>query len=104
MIESENVKENLENVHDLEEKMVLQRLKEELRRSFSQYQQIMRFMATDAPIAILCLPSTVEKLLVNHGCLRVYDVFNLDLAEIKGLSASNLRDLTARINQFFSML
>lgn len=95
---SNSVNQNLE--YDIE----IQALKERLKQSFDQYEKTMKFLSADAPIEILCLPAPIEKLLLSNGCLRIYDVFNLDLAKIKGLGVSRVRDLTARLDQFFSML
>ena len=84
--------------------MVLQKLREELSKSFSEYRTTMKFMAADAPIEVLCLQPAVEKILLNRCCLRIYDVFNLDFAKIEGLSPTRLRHLTTSVDQFFSMM
>lgn len=89
---------------DIEKDLDLQKLKKELSKKFDQYQKTMRFMAADAPIAILCLPKQIEESLVSHGCFRVYDIFDLDFTKIKGLNDSRIRDITSRLDQFLSML
>jgi hypothetical protein len=105
MSEVGNVKESFENVNDnFETDLKMKKLKEELAKSFAQYQTTMKYLAADAPIAILCLPSVIEKILLDNGCVRVYDIFNMDLAEVKGLGSVRIRDLTTSLNQFFSML
>lgn len=98
----ENVKGNMDQSieHDLD----MARLKEELKKSFNEYNQTMRYMASDAPIEILCLPTSIEKILTDQGLLRVYDLLNVDLVKIKGLSVVRIKQLTARLDQFFAML
>lgn len=94
----ETVKNNFE--HD--EKM--RKIKEEVLKKFEDYRKTLNYMAADAPIQILCLPTVIENALLNHGCLRVYDLFDCDFVEIKGLGVSRIRDLTTCLDQFFSML
>lgn len=90
-----------ENIHiDVD----MQELKRVLNKSFNEYRKAIKFMAADAPIEILCLPRKIESFLLDSGCLRVYDVFDLDLTKIKGLDSRTVRDFTTRIDQFFSML
>ena len=105
MNHTDNIKENLNNVNsNLEYEIEINALKERLKKSFQEYEKTMKFMSADAPIQILCLPAPIEKVLLSNGCLRIYDVFNLDLTKIKGLGVARIRDLTARLDQFFSML
>ena len=90
-----------ENIHlDVD----MQELKKVLNKSFNEYRKAIKFMAADAPIEILCLPRKIESFLLDSGCLRVYDVFDLDFTKIKGLDNRTVRDFTTRIDQFFSML
>lgn len=100
-----NVEQKEENVNTkFENEMILQKLREELSKSFSEYRDTIKFMAADAPIEILCLQPATEKILLNNGCLRVYDVFNMDFTKVEGLGPVRLRHLTASLNQFFSMM
>jgi hypothetical protein len=78
----------------------IQKLNEELKKNFEMYKQNMMLMSLDAPLGVLCLPKVVENLLVRNGCKRVYDIFNLDLAEIKGLGRNRLSILTSRLDEF----
>ncbi len=93
--------DNVENekIKDTE----LKKIKEELLKKLEEYRKSMKYMAADAPIGILCLPKVVEKSLINHGCLRVYDLFDLNFAEVKGLSETSIRNLAASLDQFLSM-
>ncbi len=79
------------------------KIKEELLKRLEEYRKMMMFMAADAPIGILCLPKVTENALVAHGCLRVYDLLNCDLTEVKGLGEVRIRDLTARLDQFITI-
>ena len=98
----ENVKENIETKFENDLDMV--KLKEELRKKFSDYQTTMKFMLADAPIEILCLNPTIEKILLDQGFLRIYDLFNVDLIKVKGLGAVRIRHLASSLDKFFSML
>lgn len=100
-----NVKENFENINNNFEKDIeMAKLKEELRKKFNDYQTTMKFMLADAPIEILCLNTAIEKILLDQGFLRIYDLFNVDLVKIKGLGAVRIRNLTSSLDKFFSML
>ena len=94
----EDVNNNLE--HDLN----LKKIKDEVLKKFSEYRTTIAFMAADAPIAILCLAPPIETALINHGLLRIYDLFDCDFTEVKGLGVARIRDLTASLDKFFSML
>lgn len=104
-----NVKENFEIVKENIEKnfendLDMVKLKQELRKKFSEYQTTMKFMLADAPIEVLCLDPKIEKILTDQGFLRIYDLFNVDLVEIKGIGVVRVKQLAARLDQFFSML
>ncbi len=88
---------------NIEQDIKMQKLKEELAKSFSEYRKTMKFLSADAPIEILCLPKTIENILIDSGCLRIYDVFDLDFTKVKGLGTVRVRELTTRLDQFFSM-
>lgn len=101
----ENVKENIESVKDnIEYEMQLKKIKEEVVKKLEDYRKTINFMAADAPLGVLCLPKVIETALLGHGCLRIYDLFNLDFTEVKGLGVTRIRDLTSRLDEFFSML
>jgi len=88
----------------IDKDMVLAKIRKELSESLEKYRTTMLFMMGDAPLGVLCLDKAVETCLINHGCLRVYDIFNMDFTEVKGLGVTRIRDLTSRLDQFFSML
>lgn len=100
-----NVKENFENINNnFEKDLEIQKIKQEVIKRFKEYQTTMKYMAADAPIEILCLPSQIEKILLDQGFLRIYDLFDVDLVKIKGLGVARIRDLTSSLDKFFSML
>lgn len=100
-----NVKENLGNFNaNFEKDVDMDRLKLELKQKFQDYQTTMKFMLADAPIQVLCLNSRVETLLLDQGFLRIYDLFDVDLVKVKGLGVTRIKELTSRLDQFFSML
>lgn len=82
----------------------LQKIREEVLKKFQEYKKTIAYMAADAPIEILCLPKTIEGILLREGFLRVYDLFNCDFTKIKGFGDARIRDLTACLDKFFSML
>jgi len=101
----DNVTESPDNVNNnfINDEM-MKTLKEELTKSFNAYHNTIKYMAADAPLGVLCLPKVIETCLLNHGCVRVYDIFNLDFTEVKGLGEIRIRELTSCLNQFLSML
>ncbi len=102
---TDNVKESLDNINtNFEFDIDMQKLRVEVIKKFDEYRSTMNFLAADAPIEILCFSDIVNKILKENGCLRVYDLFNLDLVEIKGLGEVRIKQITARLDQFFSML
>lgn len=102
---TDNVKESLDNINsNFEFDIDMQKLRVEVLQKFDQYRNVINFLAADAPIGILCLNHIVEKILIDNNCLRVYDLFDLDLVEIKGLGDIRIKQITSRLDQFFSML
>lgn len=101
----DNVIENPDQVKkNFEYEERLKKIREEVAKKFSEYRTTLNYMAADAPITILCLQPAIEKALVAHGCLRIYDLFNLDFTEVKGLGVRRIGDLTTSLDKFFSML
>lgn len=94
----EAVKNNFE--HDEQ----MRKVREEVAKKFVDYRKTLNYMATDAPIEVLVLPKAIENALLAHGCLRIYDILNLDLTEVKGLGTRRIGDLTASLDKFLSML
>lgn len=96
--------ENIENVkNNLEYDQQMKKIREEVKERFKFYEKTLKYMASDAPLGILCLPTAIEKALIAHGCLRVYDLFDLDFTEVKGLGTIRIGHLTACLDQFFAM-
>ena len=73
---------------------------DELSKSVARYRNILATLEGDLPIACLCLPKVIENILLDAGCLRVYDVVNLDLTEIKGLGETRIALLRSRLHEF----
>ena len=82
----------------------IQKLRQEILKRFAEFRCTMQYMAADGPIEVMCLPRQIEKILIENGFLRIYDLFNRDFTEIKGLGIIRIRDLTSRLDEFFSML
>ncbi len=105
MNDTENLKEFFENVNtNVEYDLDMKKLKQDLKKSLDTYQKSMRYLVGDMPIAVLCLPKTIERILFNQGFLRIYDLFDVDLVKIKGLGVVRVRHLTSCLDKFFSML
>jgi|SRR5579863_444753 len=92
------------SVSHLEYDMQVKKIKEELIKKFTDYQKTILYLSADAPITILNLPKSIENSLMIHGCLRVYDIIDLDFTKVKGLGTVRIRELTTRLNEFLSML
>jgi len=90
---------NNEDVKNNEMKII----HEELLKSLNNYRKTMSYLLGDAPIEVLCLPKPTQTALINAGCVRIYDLFDRDLTEIKGIGHSRIRDLTTCLDQFVSM-
>ena len=82
----------------------MRKIAKNLDKSIKNYRNNMSFMAGDAPISMLCLTPSLEKRLISHGLFRIYDLFDCDFTEVKGLGAIRIRDLTASLDKFLSML
>lgn len=78
-------------------------IKKKLVESLENYRKTLSYMYADAPIACLCLSNVVEKILINKGCLRIYDLFDRDFTEIEGMTNARIRELTARLDEFISV-
>lgn len=76
---------------------------EKLQQDLAQYRQTMYFLGANVPIAVLCLPRRLENILVEDGCLRVYDLINRDFTKIKGIGKTHLSLLTSRVDEFLSI-
>ena len=105
MSDVNNLIENPEAVkNNFEHNEKMRKLREEITKKLTDYRTTLNYMAADAPIGALCLPPVIENALFCHGCLRIYDLFDLDFTKIKGLGIRRIGDLTASLDKFFSML
>lgn len=78
-------------------------IKKDVAKKINTYRKLLDLMAADAPIQILCLPKEIEKPLLDHGFLRVYDLINADLTKVKRLGDVRIRHLTSCLDEFLSM-
>jgi hypothetical protein len=102
---NENLTEDPQIVNSkFEQDEQLRKIRDEVLKKFQDYRTTLTFMETDAPLGILCLPIAIENALCAHGCLRIYDLFNCDFTEVKGLGIVRIRQLTSCLDKFFSML
>ena len=97
--------DNVETVNNnFEYDMQMKKIREAVAKKFEEYIKTISYMAADAPIGVLCLPEVIEKALRDHGLLRVYDLFDCDFTEVKGLGVVRIGQLTTCLDKFFSML
>lgn len=100
-----NLSGSEQNVNvNFEREVLLEKLRKEIGQSLNGYRNTLRYLASDVPISAMCLPKKIERILLSAGFLRVYDLINSDFAKIEGLDNCNIRELTARFDEFFSML
>jgi hypothetical protein len=74
-----------------------------LHEDICNYRRTLEFMGGNIPIQTLCLPPDIEKILLNDGRLRVYDLFRCDFGKIKGIGSKRLAILTSRLDEFFAI-
>jgi hypothetical protein len=84
-------------------KTVVRKINKKLVESLGNYQKMMGYMGADLPIESLCLSKKVEKVLINAGFLRIFELFDLDLFEIEGIDVIGARELTSSLNKFIAM-
>ena len=105
MSDTENLTDIPVNVNTIIERdEELQIIKDELIKNLNNYRKTINYMLGDAPLGCLGLNPATEKCLLNHGCLRIYDLFDLDFVKVKGLGVVRIRDLTTCLDKFLSML
>ena len=81
----------------------IKEINKKLIECLAHYRKSIDYMMADAPIEALCLDKTTQSILINAGCVRVYDFFDRDFTKIKGLGVIRIRDLTARLNEFLAV-
>jgi hypothetical protein len=86
--------------HPLEK---IEDLRERFDQDLSHYRNVMEYMGANVPIAVLCLPKSIENALIRDGCIRVYDLINRDLAEIKGIGVTRAELIASRLDEFFTV-
>lgn len=76
----------------------------QVREQWTQYQKLIYTMSLDGPIEMLCLPQKINQILIDAGCVRVYDMVDRDFSEIERLSEREIALVSARLDEFLSML
>lgn len=107
MIQNEDLNQNNSYVNlniELEREMLWKKLQEKTAQAVEDYNKVMKFMSGDAPIQILCLDKKTEKILLVNGYERIYDLFDVDFTEIKGLGPVRRWNLTTCLHEFLSMI
>ncbi len=83
------------------QKTLVKKVSKKLLESLSNYRKLTLLMGADVPIGSLCLDKKIEKILLDNGLSRVYDILNMDLTKIKGLGRVRIGYITSRLNEFF---
>lgn len=95
---------NISNIDLNIQYMQLKKIREEVLKRYEEYNKIISFLASDAPIQSLCFPKSIENILLKNNFLRIYDLFDVDFTKIKGLGVQRCRYLTSRLDQFIAMM
>lgn len=94
---------NLENDDIFQQEDVKKKISEELIKNLQRYRKSLNLMALDAPISLLNLPKSIEKVLSQNGILRIYDLSDREFTEIVGLNEVMRNRLTTCFNEFLAM-
>ena len=76
---------------------------EDYKKDLAHYRNTLSFLGANVPIEALCLPVTIQNVLINQGILRAYDLIGHDLAKIKGIGVNRAALLASRLDEFFSV-
>lgn len=88
----------------IDDRIVLEsEIKKKLLNSYKDYKKTMLYLSCDVPISALCLSKPLENLLINNGINRIYDIFDVDLAKIKGLGDIRRGELATSLEKFIPM-
>lgn len=77
--------------------------KPDLKKDLAHWRKLLAYMGANVPIQVLCLPKPIEKSLLSCGILRVYDLIDRDLTEIKGIGVARADLLASRLDEFFTV-
>lgn len=88
---------------DISEKDLKEKINLDLLKSLDNYRKNLVYMLGDAPIEALLLEKRTERILIKNGFTRIYDLFDINFAEVKGLDSTRIRDLTTRLNEFIAI-
>lgn len=104
MVDEEKIKKDSENVNNYFEKDIFtEKARKLLFESLQNYKETIRKLTLDIPIQSLCLKKKTEKLLINNGIFRVYDISDINLAKVEGLDDSTIANLTSIVDQLLLM-
>lgn len=84
-------------------KTVTTKINKEFAKSIDNYKKTMSLLIADLPLQSLCLDKPTEKILLNNGFLRVFELINLDFTKIKGIGKLRCQRLASSLNQFISI-
>ncbi len=75
----------------------------ELSKDLLHYRKCLDILGCDMSIDVLCLPKTIQTILVKQGYTRIFDIMSQDFSEIKGIGERRGNILVERLSQFLPM-
>lgn len=80
-----------------------QKIKHDFLKNLENYKRYINEAALDIPIETLCLPQSINKILIRNGLSRIKDIAAADLTEVKGLGDKRIELIRFRIDEFRSL-
>ena len=77
----------------------VKKIGKEVLKTVKTYANVLKIMACDMPIESLCLPKELNSILIKAGYLRVYDILDINLTEIKGVGVVRANMISARLQE-----
>ena len=75
----------------------------DMNESFLHYRKTLSYMSANVPLGVLCLPKSLEKILLRNGFIRVYDLIGCDFTKIEGVGDGRADLLASRLDEFFTV-
>ena len=81
----------------------MQNIKHNFLKQVNDYRNYLHDVSLDIPIEVLCLPKSINKILLRNGLSRVKNVAAFDLTKVKGLGDKRIDLIRFRIDEFLAM-
>ena len=83
--------------------METQRIKHDFLKNLENYKKYIHEASLDIPVETLCLPKSINKILIRNGLNRVKEIAAADLTKVKGLGEKSIEIIRFRIDEFRSL-